>query len=122
MDFTNAHENYYDNPIVDKGMDLTNNHFAHSFCESWNLPESSYSRVIVSDHILELIEYGYLIYIIRNYRYISHTIYYAETGVTRYVYATADLYAYTDSTEPYNIPEPTHEIVSPFPDGPVVRP
>ena len=64
LDFTNAHENYYDNPIVDKGMDLTNNHFAHSYCESWNLPESSYSRVIVSDHILELIEYGYLIYII----------------------------------------------------------
>lgn len=122
IDFAVAHENYDGNPTLHKTMDLHNNYAAYDYCVGLNNDDTNYSDDVITDFALYLMETGVLEYIIFDYEYVYHSIYYMATGRTKEFTRTADLYAYTNSTIPYNIPPTTYEVIPVTPDGPILRP
>lgn len=111
INFAIAHENYDDNPTIHKDMDLFNDNVAYNYCN--NLDSSvNYSDAVLAVHALQMMEDGMLEYIIFNYEYISLSVYYKASHKTINYTSTLDLYAYTNSTTPYNIPETEYRVIT----------
>lgn len=122
IEFLTAHENFDTNDALNKNMDLYNNNIAHTYYVTNNLSWYSYTNSQLEDIVHTFIENGNLIYIIKNYVYVYRQVYYEATGVTRSYRTTGHFYAYTNSTIPYNVPEPIVVIIPDDFDGPVPMP
>ncbi len=122
ISFATAHENYDGNPELHKTMDMYNNTEAFSYCVRLDSDDAGYSDYEIEELAVNLMKIGALQYIIFDYEYVYYSVYYMATGITKEYTKTADLYAYTNSGVPYNIPEPVYEVIPATPDGPVVRP
>lgn len=99
--FATAHENYDDNPISHKTMDLINNLVARNFASTLNninqISDSNLSSLTYEELILEgltvyLLEYSYLRYI------------HIFPNRTQYIYQTDELLTYTNKIIPISIP------------------
>lgn len=107
LNFAEAHESMPNNPILHKTMDLTNNQAAYDFCVSLNNEDADLTYEQIKNYAIDLVNSGSLIYIIQNYEYPAVIYVDRLTGLeTGRTMATADLYAYTNSTTPFNIPDP----------------
>ncbi len=116
--FVEAHEDYDSNPELHKYMDLYNNKKAYDNCNIYDFMSDD----DMLNSCLELVCKGKLIYIIFNYEYVSRSVYYVATNTTVETKAYADLYAYTNSNIPYNVPQTVYSTVSKVPGGATVRP
>lgn len=118
IEFVKAHEDYDSNPIIHKNMDLYNDQLAYDSCKLYDMMTDD-DMIEVS---LNLVSSGKLIYIIFGYEYISQSVYYVESNTTIETKATADLYAYTNTNIPFNIPKTVYKTVSKVPGGATIRP
>ncbi len=95
-----AHEEYDSNPALEKKMDLTNDDTAYNLClEHENLSDTSCAAIAY-----KMVYDGKLVYILRNYKYLSQVIYYPQTKQSKYIYKTDDFLAYTNMTTPISLP------------------
>ncbi len=95
-----AHEEYDSNPALEKKMDLTNDDTAYNYClEHENLSDTSCAAIAY-----KMVYDGKLVYILRNYKYLSQVIYYPQTKQSKYIYKTDDFLAYTNMTTPISLP------------------
>lgn len=113
-----AHEEYDSNPIIHKNMDLYNDQVAYDSCKVYDMMTED----DMIDFSLNLVSAGKLIYIIFGYEYVSQSVYYVETNTTVETKTTADLYAYTNTNIPFNIPKTVYKTVSKAPGGATIRP
>ena len=120
--YVTAHENWDGNDSLHKSMDLYNNNVAHSYYVTNNLASMDYSVEELGGLMMELLDDGGLIYIIKGYTYPKAYVYNSITGVTTTSYATGDFYAYTNSTVPYNVPDPEYIVFPPDPGTLYPRP
>lgn len=122
LEFVTAHENYPDNPLVHKYMDLHNNETSYYHYVNNNLASQNYSNDELASVVQTKMENGDYIYIVFNYPYISHSIYYVATGQTVNTTSYGDFHAYTNSTVPFEVPETVYEVVPVRPGDLVVKP
>ncbi|MBE6675961.1 MAG: hypothetical protein E7594_03870 [Ruminococcaceae bacterium] len=120
IDFVVAHENYDGNPILHKTMDLFNDYAAYYFCIG--TIGTDFTEATLAFYTKDLMDDGELKYIVFDYEYISRIVYNSITETTQTYYSTADLYAYTNSNTPYNIPEPIYEVFPAGSSGPIIKP
>ncbi len=122
LDFVTAHENFDGNSVLHKEMDMFNNRVAYNYFTSNNFSSVGLSDDEINAIAESMVNNGELIYIVFDYEYISMSIYYMATGITIRKTAIGDFYAYTNSTEPYNVPETVYEVVPKIPGDIVLRP
>ena len=72
--------------------------------------------------MMELLDDGEMIYIVKGYTYPKTYVYNSFTGVTTTAYATGNFYAYTNSTVPFNVPDPEYIVFPPDPGTLYPRP
>lgn len=94
-----AHEQYKENDEMSKYMDLYNDNAAYDACSS----VTDVSDKLLAEQAKSLQENGKLIYIKRDYTYVStKTIY--SNGKVVLEYTTKDFYCYSNSNTPYGVP------------------
>lgn len=122
--FVVAHEEHDENTELMKTMDLYNDEIAHNYWtdnHGWiNL--QWYTNDQLAEMAYGLVTNGSLIYVVFNYSYIYATYYYEVNGRTTKITRTGDFYAYTNSTVPFNVPEPLRYVIPADPDEPILRP
>lgn len=101
-----------------KNMDLYNDQIAYDSCKVYDMMTED----DMINFSLNLVSAGKLIYIIFGYEYVSQSVYYIETNTTVETKTTADLYAYTNTNIPFNIPKTVYTTVSKVPGGTTIRP
>ena len=101
---------------------MYNDYAAYDYCVALNSDNANYTDAQLIEFVQEMLADGDLIYVIFDYEYVSHSIYYMATGRTVEITRVVDLYAYTNSTVPFNIPETIYEVVPASPGGPTLRP
>lgn len=75
--------------------------------------------------VFERAEQGEYIYIIENHPYLQSITYRPNSEIGLEIYATGRFFAYTNSTEPFNVPEPKIIYLPDLPTDPwdqIVRP
>ena len=99
IDEAYAHENYVGNEEKSKGMDIYNDDIAYNVCSS--ITYTSDDALATEAKFLQTS--GELIYIKRDYKYVSQKIIYSN-GKVVLKYSTGDFYCYTNSNIPYEVP------------------
>ncbi len=104
LDFTTAHEDREDNNELSMGMDLTNNRTSYDYFTTY-LTNNTYTDDELAQLVKNKIDNGDYIYLFTNYRYLKKIVY-PFNGEPHYYYEYGSFYAYTNSDEPYNVPDP----------------
>ena len=109
LKFVLAHEDYDSNPSMSKEMDIFNDNAAYEWCK-YNEKSDSW---LDGSAALFLFNSQKLKYIIKNYKYLKTVVINTKLHKSTYVYDYCDLFCYTNSKTPLNIPSTTYETIGP---------
>ena len=107
LGISTAHEDRPDNQEIHMNMDLQNNDVAYDYYVANMQGNSNYTYEQIANIAKSLVDSGQLCYIIWNYSYTSAIV--VERFTMREISRTnsyGNFYAWTNSTIPYNVPEP----------------